>query len=278
MVGATPVFCDIEPTTFNLDASKIESLITPRTRAIQVVHLYGHPADMAPILEIARRHKLRVIEDCAQATGADYHGRKVGTLGDLGCFSFFPSKNLGGVGDGGMVLTHDEGLAERIRSLRGHGSRRKYFHDELGTNSRLDEIQAAVLRIKLQYLDRWNEKRRQVAKQYVAQLGDTVVPPKEAPGCRHVYHQFTVRSSRRDSLMQCLNDQGIGAIIYYPRALHLQQVYAHLNHKIGDFPESDKAQAEVLSLPMFPELRPEQIAQVVAVVHQFYSQQPVQAG
>ena len=277
MLGAKPVFCDIVPDTFNMDPAQIERLITPRTRAIQVVHLYGHPVDLDPIEEIARRHKLRLIEDCAQATGATYKGKKVGTRGDFGCYSFFPSKNLGGVGDGGMVLTADATLADRVRSWRNHGSTRKYFHDELGTNSRLDEIQAAVLRIKLRHLDRWNEQRRQVAAAYTADLNELVVCPGDRPDCKHVYHQYTVRTSQRDALMQNLNDQGIGAVIYYPRALHLQDVYAHLGHKDGDFPETDKAQHEVLSLPMYPELDADKIAQVVSAVRRFHAQ-PVQAG
>lgn len=277
-LGARPVFCDIQADTFNLDPAQIEKYITPRTRAIQVVHLYGHPADMGAILEIAQKHNLRVIEDCAQATGAELGGRKVGTLGDLGCFSFFPSKNLGGVGDGGMVLTQDESLAERIRCLRGHGSRRKYFHDELGTNSRLDEIQAAVLRIKLTYLSNWNNARRAVAQAYRELLEGSVRPPVEREGCHHVYHQFTIRTQGRDSLMDQLNHQGIGAVIYYPRALHLQKVYAQFGHKAGDFPVTDQAQDEVLSLPMYPELSREQVEQVAQAVNRFHSQQTVQAG
>lgn len=277
MVGATPVFCDIEPVTYNLDPAKIEAKITPRTKAIQVVHLYGHPADMKAIQEIARRHNLKIIEDCAQATGAEYFGKKVGTIGDIGCYSFFPSKNLGGVGDGGMVLTRDADVAERLRSLRGHGSRKKYFHEELGTNSRLDEVQAAVLRIKLKHLDRWNEKRRAVARAYGEGMQGVVQTPRELNGCRHVYHQYTVRSTRREELMEWLGQQGVGAVIYYPRALHLQQVYAHLNHQSGDFPQTDQAQGEVLSLPMYPELTAAQIDQVVSAVKRFHTQ-PVQAG
>lgn len=277
-VGATPVFCDIDPLTFNLDPHKIEARISARTKVIQVVHLYGHPAEMDPILELARKHHLKVVEDCAQATGAEYHGRKVGTMGDVGCFSFFPSKNLGGVGDGGMVLTRSSEIDERVRCLRGHGSRRKYFHDELGTNSRLDEIQAAVLRIKLRHLDRWNEKRREVARLYCEGLkGSNVVAPTCKEHCRHVYHQFTVRSPHRDALMDWLNKEGVGAVIYYPLALHLQQVYANLHYQRGDLPETEKAQDEVLSLPMYPELTAAQIEKVVSTVTRFHSQ-PVQAG
>ena len=256
----------------------MEAAITHRTRVIQVVHLYGHPADMDPLLEIARRHNLKVVEDCAQATGADYHGRKVGTMGDAGCFSFFPSKNLGGVGDGGMVVTRSPEMAEHLRSLRNHGSQRKYFHDELGTNSRLDEIQAAVLRIKLKRLDQWNDKRRAVAAAYSAGLAGHAVPPFEAPGCRHVYHQYTLRTERRDELMDYLNAHGVGAVIYYPRALHLQGVYAELRHKVGDLPVTEQAQLEVLSLPMYPELSADQVEKVISTVLAFHSAPLVQAS
>ncbi|MFN8612537.1 MAG: DegT/DnrJ/EryC1/StrS family aminotransferase [Vulcanimicrobiota bacterium] len=276
-IGARPVFCDIQADSFNLDPAQIEKHITPRTKAIEVVHLYGHPAEMDSILEIARKHSLKVVEDCAQATGATYKGKKVGTMGDAGAFSFFPSKNLGCAGDGGMVLTNNADIDERVRCLRGHGSRRKYFHDELGTNSRLDEVQAAVLRVKLRHLERWNEKRRAVAAKYSECLHDFVTPPPVAPGCQHVFHQYTVRTSRRDEMMGYLNEKGVGAIIYYPLALHLQQVYASLGHKLGDFPVTEKAQDEVLSLPMYPELSQAQIEQVVQTIKDFHSL-PVQAG
>lgn len=276
MVGGRPVFCDIDPVTYNMDPAQIEAKITPKTRVIQVVHLYGHPADMASILALAEKHNLKVVEDCAQATGATYQGRKVGTMGDFGCFSFFPSKNLGGVGDGGFVLSRTAEGGEQIRCLRGHGSRRKYFHDELGTNSRLDEIQAAVLRVKLRYLDGWNERRRAVAAAYTAGLQGLVQTPVERPQCKHVFHQYTVRSQRRDELMKWLTDEGIGAVIYYPRALHLQGVYAAMGHKVGDFPETEKAQEQVVSLPMYPELEPDQIEKVVSAVKRFHTQ-PVEA-
>ena len=276
LVGGRPVFCDIDPETYNMDPDLIEAKITPRTRVIQVVHLYGHPANMAPILALAEKHNLKVIEDCAQATGATYQGKKVGTMGDFGCYSFFPSKNLGGVGDGGYVLSRTAEGAEKIRCLRGHGSRRKYFHDELGTNSRLDEIQAAVLRVKLRYLDGWNERRRAVAAAYTAGLNGLVKAPVERPDCKHVYHQYTVRCQRRDELMKWLSDEGVGAVIYYPRALHLQGVYTHLGHRLGDFPETERAQEQVLSLPMYPELEPDQIDKVITAVKRFHTQ-PVEA-
>ena len=274
LAGARPVFCDIDPETFTLDARLLESCITPRTRAIQVVHLYGHPADMTAVMAIARKHHLRVIEDCAQATGAEYQGKKVGILGDAGCFSFYPSKNLGGVGDGGMLISNDEGIQERVRRLRDHGSARKYVHVELGTNSRLDEIQAAVLRIKLRHLDAWNEQRRQVAARYRQGLSGQshIKIPVEQPGCRHVYHQYTVKSDHRDALLNYLSDQQIGAIIYYPRALHLQQVYEPLGYKLGDFPHTEAVQEQVLSLPMYPELAMEQVDRVVESLLRFQDQ------
>lgn len=276
-VGATPVFADIHADTFNLDAAQAARQITPRTRAIVVVHLYGHPADMNAFLELGRKHNLKIIEDCAQATGALYHGKKVGTMGDAGCFSFFPSKNLGGAGDGGMVLTANAELAERLRCLRGHGSRRKYYHDELGTNSRLDEIQAAVLRVKLKHLARWNEKRREVAAAYTQKLAGVVTTPVVQPNCQHVYHQYTVKTNRRDEMMEWLNGNGVGAIVYYPRALHQQLVYAGLAGRNGDLSVTERTQDEVLSLPMYPELTPAQIEQVAGAVQRFHSQ-PVQAG
>lgn len=275
--GATPVFCEIEPVTFNLDPAGIEARITPRTKALIAVHLYGHPADLNPLLELTRKHNLRLIEDCAQATGALYHGKRVGTLGDAGCFSFFPSKNLGGAGDGGMVLTASDEVAERVKCLRGHGSRRKYFHDELGTNSRLDEIQAAVLRIKLRHLERWNEKRRAVATAYDQRLKEVVTVPVVRDGCQHVFHQYTMRTARRQQLMDWLNQHEIGAVVYYPRSLHLQQVYASLGYKMGDLPVTEQIQEEVLSLPMYPELTEAQIDKVAQAVTRFHTQ-PVQAG
>lgn len=276
-VGATPVFADVDATSFNLDPAQVAKRITPRTKAIVVVHLYGHPADMNAFLELGREHNLKIIEDCAQATGALYHGRKVGTMGDAGCFSFFPSKNLGGAGDGGMVLTAHPEIDERLRCLRGHGSRRKYYHDELGTNSRLDEIQAAVLRVKLKHLARWNEKRRAVAAVYTEKLAGVVNTPVVAANCQHVYHQYTIKTSRRDQMMQFLNSHGVGAIVYYPRALHQQQVYRHLNTRGADLPVTERIQDEVLSLPMYPELTAAQIEQVVGAVKAFQTQ-PVQAG
>ncbi len=267
LAGAKPGFCDIEPCLFNMDPVDLEARITEKTKALVVVHLFGHPAPMDEIMEIAKKYKLAVIEDCAQATGAEYKGRKVGTIGDFGCFSFFPSKNLGGIGDGGMVLANSSEKLDQIRILRGHGSRIKYFHDCLGTNSRLDEVQAAALRVKLRHLERWNQERRRVAHRYISNLKDLLQVPGEAPDCRHVFHQFTVRVPERDQFKSYLEEHGVGSMIYYPVSLHQQQAFGHLGYAAEDFPETRKAQEEVLSLPMFPELsnlEVDQISQVVA--------------
>ena len=270
LTGATPIFADIDPETYVLDPASVEAAITPRTKAIVAVHLYGHPAPMEALSALARRHGLGLVEDCAQSTGAMLDGRKTGTLGDLGCFSFFPSKNLGGIGDGGMVLTNNPELAEKVRMLRGHGSRVRYYHEIVGTNSRLDEIQAAALRVKLKYLDEFNARRRAVAATYTAALqGTFAVPPVEKPGCHHVYHQYTIRVPARDELQKHLASQGVGAVIYYPVSLHLQKAFAHHGVGPGSLPVSEKAQAEVLSLPMFPELRDEQVEQILGALRSF---------
>ncbi len=259
LAGSRPAFCDIEPRTFNIDPEDLARRITSKSKAIVVVHLFGHPAPMDEIMELARAHDLKVIEDCAQATGAQYKGRKVGTFGDFGCFSFFPSKNLGGVGDGGAVLANSPELLERIRVLRGHGSKVRYYHDCIGTNSRLDEIQAAALRVKLRHLDRWNTERRKIADRYLKNLGDRVEVPSEAAGCHHVFHQFTVRVPERDRFKAYLETNGVGSMIYYPVSLHQQKAFADLGYTDDDFPVTRQAQTEVLSLPMFPELTTEEI-------------------
>ncbi len=270
--GARPVFVDIDPHTFNIDPAKVAAAVTSRTRALLPVHLFGQPADMDPLLEIARRHGLRVIEDSAQAIGAVYHGRRVGSLGDISCFSFYPTKNLGGYGDGGMVTTNDAALAEKVDVLRRHGGKKKYYHEVLGFNSRLDEIQAAVLRVKFPHLDDWAARRRQVAARYDALLADVpgVVTPRVLPGVEHVYHQYTIRAQRRDALAEHLKGQGIGTMIYYPVPLHLQTMYADLGYRPGDLPVAEAAAAEVLSLPMYPELTQEQIARVADPIREFY--------
>ncbi len=270
--GATPVFVDIDPRTFNLVPRLVEQAITPRTKAIVPVHLFGQPADMAAILEIARKHGLRVIEDAAQAIGAEEQGRRVGSLGDVGCFSFYPTKNLGAYGDGGMITTNDPALAEKVKVLRQHGSRTRYQNEILGFNSRLDEIQAAVLRVKLRYLEEWTARRRQIAALYSELLADTdVVTPYERPGVRHVYHQYTIRAPRRDALRAYLQEQGIGSMVYYPIPLHQLKLYAGLNYPAGSLPVSEEAAQEVLSLPMYPELSDEQVREVAAAIRRFYA-------
>jgi dTDP-4-amino-4,6-dideoxygalactose transaminase len=277
MVGATPVFVDIDADTFNLDPARLERAITPRTKAILPVHVYGQPCDMDPILEIARAHRLSIVEDCAQAIGATYKGRKVGSFGDAGCLSFFPSKNLGCFGDGGMVVTSKPEVAERVEMLRRHGGKVKYHHSELGLNSRLDELQAAILRVKLPHLESWIEARRQVAARYNERLAGIpdIVRPLELGSCdpriptavaRCVYHQYTVRVRERERLQSRLRDAGVATMVYYPVPLHRQEVHADLGHGAGSFPNAERAAAECLSLPMFPELTEAQQATVVAAV------------
>jgi len=263
IVGATPVFVDIHPQTFNIDVGALEAAITPRTKAILPVHLYGHPAAMHDIMALARKHGIAVVEDCAQSIGATLDGKRTGAIGTIGCFSFFPSKNLGAFGDAGMVTTNDEALAARIRSLRAHGGRVKYHHEELGVNSRLDEVQAAILRVKLPYLDRWIASRRQHADAYSRALAHVVTPPSETPGAFHVYHQYTVRVEDRDRVQKSLADAGVQTMVYYPVPLHLQEVHSAMGLREGAFPHSERAAREVLSLPMFPELRDAQRETVV---------------
>ena len=270
LAGARPVFCDIDPVYYAMDPADLKKRITPKSKAVVVVHLFGHPAPMDEIVAIAKEHNLAVIEDCAQATGAEHNGQKVGTLGDFGCYSFFPSKNLGGIGDGGMVLANSNEKLERIKMLRGHGSKVKYYHDCLGTNSRLDEIQAAALRVKLRYLDRWNDQRRRVADRYCQNLGDAAVTlPQEHNGCKHVYHQFTTRVPQRDDFKDFLEKNGVGSMIYYPVSLHQQHAFAKLGYHNDDFPVTRKAQEEVLSLPMFPELSNQQVDEISAKVKSY---------
>ena len=268
MLGARPVFADIEPGPFNLDPALLEAKISPKTRAVVAVHLYGLPTAMDSILEVAARRGLKVIEDNAQAIGASYRGRKTGSLGELGCLSFYPSKNLGAYGDAGMIVTDSEEIAARLRLLRDHGQTRKYVSEEQGWNSRLDEIQAAVLRVKLRHLDRWKVSRQARAAEYNALLGRLpgVVTPQVPDGCEHVYHQYTIRVPGRDRVREFLAGRGIASGVYYPVPVHLQPLYAGLGHKRGDLPESERAADEVLSLPVYPELTSEQIARVAEAV------------
>ncbi len=270
-LGAKPVFADIRPDTYNLDPSELQRRVTTRTRAIVVVHLYGLAADMDPVLAFARARHLPVIEDNAQAIGASYKGRRAGSLGDAACVSFYPTKNLGAYGDAGMVVTNSPELAARIRTLRNHGQSEKYRSTEPGWNSRLDEIQAAILRVKLRHLSNWQRARQFHAAEYNRLLSQIpgVMPPLEPQGYEHVYHQYTIRIEYRDALQKFLSERQIGSTIYYPYPLHLQPLYSSLGHKPSDFPHAERAAQEVLSLPMYPELRNEQIARVVNAIAEF---------
>lgn len=284
-VGALPVFVDIDPLTYNLAPDLLEAAITPRTKAIIPVHLYGQMADMDPILEIASRHGLSVIEDAAQAIGAEYKGQRAGSLGDVGCFSFFPSKNLGGVGDGGMVATNNQELAERLDILRKHGAQPKYYHKYVGGNFRLDALQAAVLRVKLAHLDSWTEGRQENASVYRKLFEQTglarsidaetsvdhpLVLPLDRGNGRHIYNQFVLRCRRRDELMAHLHRHNIGCEVYYPVALHLQECFSDLGYRPGSLPHSERAAQETLAIPIYPELTAGQLERVVSVIADFY--------
>jgi dTDP-4-amino-4,6-dideoxygalactose transaminase len=292
-VGARPVFCDIDPQTFNITPDAVQAFIDNecvpdreglvrratggRIKALMPVHLYGQSADMDPLMEIARRYRLRVIEDAAQAIGTEYkNGVRAGSIGDVGCFSFFPSKNLGAFGDAGLCTANDADLAERMRVLRVHGGKPKYFHALIGGNFRIDELQAAVLRIKLKYLDGWTQARQRNAAYYDeafarAGLGSRVITPRACPGGRHIFNQYVVRVERRDALKTFLGERGIGTEIYYPLPLHMQQCFAYLGYRNGDFPHSERAAAETLALPVYPELSEEQLATVVARTAEFFA-------
>jgi dTDP-4-amino-4,6-dideoxygalactose transaminase len=266
--GARPVFADIDSDTFNIQPEQVEAAVNERTRAVLPVHLYGQPADLAPIRELCRRRGLALIEDCAQSFGAEYGGRKSGAYGDMGCFSFYPSKNLGAYGDGGMVVTDDDTAAERLRQLRDHGRVAGYRHAMIGYNSRLDELQAAVLRVKLRRLDEYNRRRRENARRYGARLADAgVLPPVEDGKGLHVYHQYTVRAANRDVIRNALSAAGIASAVYYPVPLHRQEVYA-ADHARASLPAAEAAAEQVLSLPMYPELTEDQIDEVARVVRQ----------
>jgi dTDP-4-amino-4,6-dideoxygalactose transaminase len=272
-IGARPVFADIDPATYTLQPDRAAECLAGRgpgpkpagrITALIPVHLYGLPAAMAPLLALAREHRLRVIEDAAQAIGATYRGQAVGSVGDVGCFSFYPTKNLGAYGDGGLATTQDPGLGARLRRIRVYGSRERYLHDELGFNSRLDEIQAAILRVKLKYLAEWNARRRTIALRYRSGLaGSGVGLPVEPPGSLHVYHQFTIRVPDRDGVLQRMAERGVHGTVYYPVPLHLQPMYRDLGYRAGDFPEAERAAREVLCLPLYPELTDEQADEVI---------------
>lgn len=275
--GATPVFVDIDPITFNIDPSKIEAAITEKTKAIVPVHLYGQIADMEAIKEIADRFNLVVIEDAAQAIGSKQNGKTVGELGTAATYSFFPTKNLGAYGDGGMIVTNNDELAEKARVVRVHGSKPKYYHHVLGYNSRLDEMQAAILNVKLPHLDDWSNMRRECAAVYTKlineKLSTLVQTPIEKEGNYHVFHQYTLRVPRRDELQAFLKEQGVTTMIYYPLPLHIQPVFKDLGYKDGDLPETEKAAKEALSLPMYPELPREHQAYIVERIEEFYNKE-----
>jgi dTDP-4-amino-4,6-dideoxygalactose transaminase len=292
-VGARPVFCDIDPLTFNLSPAAVRSFIDDhcvaqggrltnrttggRVRAIMPVHLYGQCADMDPLMALSRQHGLKVIEDAAQAIGSENQdGTRAGTIGDIGCFSFFPSKNLGAFGDAGLCTTNDAELAEGMHVLRVHGGKPKYFHAVIGGNFRIDELQAAVLRVKLKYLDGWTEGRQRNAAYYEAAfgsagLGTNLRTPVATAGYRHIFNQYVVRAQRRDDLKASLTARGIGSEIYYPVPLHLQKCFAYLGYRAGDFPQSEQAALETLALPIYPELGQAQMAHVVATIAGFYA-------
>jgi dTDP-4-amino-4,6-dideoxygalactose transaminase len=296
--GATPVFVDIDPLTYNINPKLMEARITKRTKAIMPVHLYGQVADMDPIMAVARKHNLVVIEDGAQAIGAEYHGQRAGSIGEYGCFSFFPSKNLGGAGDGGMVVTNEPARAEKLGIMRVHGSKPKYYHHVIGGNFRLDTLQAAVLLVKLRHLDDWSAARQEKASDYRRLFRETgiaiapqeincligdcrndkcdlkgrkgVVLPEEAPNVRHIYNQFVIRTDRRDELQKWLKERGVDTAIYYPVSLHMQGCFSLLGYKEGDMPASECAARQTLALPVYPELTEDMIAYVVAAIAGFH--------
>lgn len=273
-LGARPVYLDIARDDFNLDLSQLERAIGPRTKAIMPVHLYGQCARMDRLMEVADRHRIPVVEDAAQAIGASFRGKPAGTIGRIACFSFFPSKNLGAAGDGGLMTTNDDALAADLRMLRVHGMEPKYYHQKVGINSRLDALQAAVLRVKLRHLDRWNDARRANAARYerlFAEAGlEEIVRPTVHADSVHIFHQYTIRAPRRDALRAYLQEAGIGSEVYYPVPLHLQECFAFLGHTAGDLPETERAAGECLSLPIFPELTEEQQQYIVDTIAKFY--------
>jgi dTDP-4-amino-4,6-dideoxygalactose transaminase len=272
MAGARPVFVDICPDTCLMDVAQVEQAITPRTRAILPVHLYGQCVDLDPLLAVAQKHNLPVIEDCAQAHGALYQGRHAGTVGQLAAYSFYPSKNLGCYGDGGAVVTNDPALAAKLAMLRNYGQSERYHHDIMGINSRLDEIQAAILSAKLPHLEAWNARRREIADRYAEALaGLPVQLPVEAPTNRHVYHLYVIQVAERDRLQKSLAEQGVQALIHYPIPVHLQLAYAGLGYQRGALPVTERVAASVLSLPIYPQLRDDEVSTVAAAIRKFYA-------
>jgi dTDP-4-amino-4,6-dideoxygalactose transaminase len=283
MVGATPVFVDIDADTFNLDLEQVAAAITPRTKAIIPVHLFGQPVDMTALMELTSSYQIAVIEDCAQSTGATWAGKRVGSIGHIGCFSFYPTKNLGACGDGGAITTNDPEITAKLRILKEHGQINRYYYEHMGVNSRLDSLQAAILQIKLRYLDIWNEKRRAIASRYHQHLSlvPAIIAPQELPDGMGVWNQYTIRAiaegrngtsaKHRESIRTQLQERGVSSMIYYPHPLHLQPVYANLGYQPGQLPEAELACNEVLSLPMFPELSEEQQMQVIYALKEVMS-------
>jgi dTDP-4-amino-4,6-dideoxygalactose transaminase len=273
-LGLHPRFVDIDPQTYNINPAEVEAAITQKTRVILPVHMYGQCANMDPLLEISKRFELPIVEDAAQAIGAEDHRRRAGSMGQIGCFSFYPTKNLGGAGDGGMLVTNDPALAQRLRRLRVHGGATEFHHDEIGINSRLDALQAAILRVKYKYLDEWSEARREKASFYTRLLEETglnveFTPPFVRSSVRHIFHQYVIRASQRDEVIKHLLRHGIGSKVYYPVPLHLQNCFAYLGHRNGQFPEAERAAKETLALPCFPEITEEQQRYVVDVLAKF---------
>jgi len=272
LLKAKPIFVDIDPKTFNIDPNKIEDTITSKTKAIIPVHLFGQMAEMDDIEYLAEKYDFSIVEDACQAIGSEYRDKKAGSIGDTGCFSFFPTKNLGAYGDGGLITTDNEETYEKLKLLRAHGSSKKYYHDIIGHNSRLDEIQAVILRLKLKYLETWLNRRIEIANMYSESLEKLEVSvPKSKPYMRHVYHQYVIRVKDRDDLQKFLNSRGIGTTVYYPLPLHLQKCYENLGYKEGDFPEAEKASKEALALPMWPEMANEEVDYVIENVKEFYN-------
>jgi dTDP-4-amino-4,6-dideoxygalactose transaminase len=270
--GAKPVFVDIDPRTYNIDARLVESAVTEKTKAIMPVHLFGQMADMDPIMDVAKKRGLAVIEDAAQSITSSYKSKKAGSIGTVGCFSFFPSKNLGGVGDGGMIVTNDKQLYERLSTMRNHGSKPKYYHKYIGGNFRLDPVQAAVLLVKLPHLDEWSQARRKNAAYYDKKFAGTAVQtPYISPDCVSIYNQYVIRVARRDELMALLKGKNIGCEVYYPVPMHIQECFKYLGYKQGDLPEAEKAAREVLAIPIYPELTDEMKDYVAETILSFVS-------
>ncbi len=277
--GATPVFAEIDPRTFNLDVASVAECLTKRTKAILPVHIFGQATDLDPLLSLGQQHHVALIEDCAQAIGTLYKGKPVGSQGLAGCLSFYPTKNLGAFGDGGMIVTSSLGIQKKVQRLRTHGSSQRYLHNEVGYTSRLDEIQAAVLRIKLPHLAQWNQRRAEIAQFYNESFaGLPVLTPYCAPYSNHTYHQYTLRSPQRDHILVSLKEQGIGSIIYYPVPIHLQRAYRHLGYGVGSLPHTEQVAKEVFSLPIFPEMTDGQVEQVVQTLRKILWHLPVEAS